>query len=103
MMISIKKYLFLFAVTFMASNSAVVCADVSEETTGSAHKRKCNQQTVNNESISSKSCSQKVSTDVSWSAWLTGDSRSNQFHYLDLLELLFRDDQNTPSPPNVYE
>ena len=28
----------------------------------------------------------------SWFAWLTGDSRSAQFHYLDLLELLSRDD-----------
>ncbi|MBB1269390.1 hypothetical protein [Shewanella sp. SR44-3] len=28
------------------------------------------------------------STDVSWKNWLTGKSRSNQFHFLDLLELL---------------
>lgn len=28
----------------------------------------------------------------SWLAWFTGDSRSAQFHYLDLLELLSRDD-----------
>jgi hypothetical protein len=27
-------------------------------------------------------------TDVSWKNWLTGKSRSNQFHFLDLLELL---------------
>lgn len=27
----------------------------------------------------------------SWMAWLTGNSRSSQFHYLDLLELLSRD------------
>lgn len=25
----------------------------------------------------------------SWSSWLTGQSRSTQFHYLDLVELLF--------------
>jgi hypothetical protein len=27
----------------------------------------------------------------SWMSWLTGNSRSSQFHYLDLLELLSRD------------
>tara|TARA_B100000700_G_scaffold161964_1_gene179324 strand:+ start:8158 stop:8469 length:312 start_codon:yes stop_codon:yes gene_type:complete len=31
----------------------------------------------------------------SWFAWLTGDSRSAQFHYLDLLELLTRDDNKS--------
>ncbi|WP_105258137.1 hypothetical protein [Pseudoalteromonas sp. T1lg88] len=28
----------------------------------------------------------------SWFAWFAGDSRSAQFHYLDLLELLSRND-----------
>ncbi len=28
----------------------------------------------------------------SWWAWLLGDSKSAQFHYLDLLELLFTDE-----------
>ncbi len=31
-----------------------------------------------------------VNQDVSWFAWLSGKARSNQFHYLDLLELLSR-------------
>lgn len=29
-----------------------------------------------------------LDTDVSWKNWLTGNSRSSQFHFLDLLELL---------------
>ncbi|KTF14093.1 hypothetical protein [Pseudoalteromonas sp. H105] len=29
----------------------------------------------------------------SWMSWITGDSRSAQFHYLDLLELLTRSDE----------
>lgn len=29
----------------------------------------------------------------SWASWITGDSRSAQFHYLDLLELLTRSDE----------
>ena len=30
----------------------------------------------------------KIADESSWSSWITGDSRSAQFHYLDLLELL---------------
>lgn len=42
-----------------------------------------------------------IAADVSWLAWLSGDSRSKQFHYLDLLELLLRegDDFSGNSPP----
>lgn len=45
-----------------------------------------------------------VSNDVSWRSWFSGDSRSKQFHYLDLLELLLRDgdDSDDGSPPS-YE
>lgn len=39
-----------------------------------------------------------IEDDSSWFSWLTGDSRSAQFHYLDLLELLTRsDDTKKPS------
>ncbi|MCL1143550.1 hypothetical protein [Shewanella gaetbuli] len=27
--------------------------------------------------------------DVSWKNWITGNSRSNQFHFIDLIELLY--------------
>ncbi len=41
-------------------------------------------------------CAVQQHSDVSWSAWLSGRSKSYQFHYLDLLELLSRssDDAN---------
>ncbi|TDF36649.1 hypothetical protein EYS14_18205 [Alteromonadaceae bacterium M269] len=36
-------------------------------------------------------CAENNATnDVSWFAWLSGKTKSNQFHYLDLLELLSR-------------
>lgn len=45
-------------------------------------------------------CAKEQSNNVSWSSWFTGDSRSRQFHYLDLLELLSRssDDGNQQKP-----
>lgn len=30
------------------------------------------------------------STQVNWTSWITGQSLSSEFHYLDLVELLFR-------------
>lgn len=40
----------------------------------------------------------QIEEDSSWASWLTGDSRSAQFHYLDFLELLTgTDDKHKPS------
>lgn len=36
-------------------------------------------------------------TQQTWSAWLTGKSRSAQFHYLDFLELLIGQSNNNKS------
>lgn len=38
-------------------------------------------------------CRLNTDSNKSWFAWLKGDSRSAQFHYLDLLELLSDSDQ----------
>ncbi len=32
-----------------------------------------------------------IDTPVTWRAWLQGNSRSTQFHFLDLVELMFGD------------
>ncbi|WP_213609214.1 hypothetical protein [Pseudoalteromonas sp.] len=51
--------------------------------------------TIDNNSVNR--CIQ-IEEDSSWGSWLTGDSRSAQFHYLDLLELLTgTDDKHKPS------
>lgn len=42
----------------------------------------------------------KVEEDSSWFSWLTGDSRSAQFHYLDLLELLTSSEESK-NPPSL--
>lgn len=35
-------------------------------------------------------CAAEQTSVISWSSWFAGNSRSSQFHYLDLLELLSR-------------
>lgn len=49
----------------------------------------------------SNRCIDSPSTSVSWFAWLSGKSGSNQFHYLDLLELLTRSDSESESAPSA--
>jgi len=41
------------------------------------------------------SLSQCQASNKSWFSWLTGNSRSAQFHYLDLLELLSDSEKKT--------
>lgn len=47
----------------------------------------------------------KIEDDSSWFSWVTGDSRSAQFHYLDLLELLTsnEDSKNTSSLKPLFK
>ncbi|MFY8273701.1 hypothetical protein AAEU32_06210 [Pseudoalteromonas sp. SSDWG2] len=51
----------------------------------------CSYAKSNNSPEYAKKCATQQE-EQSWFAWFTGDSRSAQFHYLDLLELLSRDD-----------
>lgn len=51
----------------------------------------CDNTTDYNSSLPSSHPSNRCATqnkDVNWGNWLTGNSRSSQFHFLDLLELL---------------
>ena len=84
----------------LAFNPVTTLADVAEKRPSIKHC--CSSKTDNRPIKTHKAeCPKNPSTNVSWVAWLTGDSRSNQFHYLDLLELLFRDEQNSETPPTT--
>jgi hypothetical protein len=45
-------------------------------------------QTIDTTMVSPSQACLSVEKNSSWGAWLMGESRSAQFHYLDLLELL---------------
>lgn len=47
-------------------------------------------------------CAVQQSQGVSWSEWFTGRSSSYQFHFIDLLELLYRSgNSETKNPANA--
>ena len=60
----------------------------------------CQAQSI--EHFPSGNCQAKAANQ-SWFSWLTGKSRSSQFHYLDLLELLEsnRSDEETNYAANI--
>ena len=49
----------------------------------------CQHQASSKNASNTLTCA-KVEEDSSWFSWLTGDSRSAQFLYLDLLDLFFK-------------
>ena len=47
-------------------------------------------------------CAVQQSQGVSWTEWFTGRSSSYQFHFIDLLELLYRSgNSDTKNPANA--
>jgi hypothetical protein len=66
----------VYFTVFSVQSSADVCS-----------KSALTVQTDENDLPSSIQCTQK-GNEVSWLAWITNNSTSNQFHFLDLLELL---------------
>tara|TARA_R110002126_G_scaffold56536_5_gene150970 strand:- start:1002 stop:1379 length:378 start_codon:yes stop_codon:yes gene_type:complete len=83
----------IFAV-FATSASALLLSQVLMSTENNSANSKacvCNSGTNYNASLPSSHptnrCAEQ-SNDVSWGNWVTGNSRSSQFHFIDLLELI---------------
>lgn len=59
----------------------------------------CSDTTTYNSSLPSSHPNNRCATqsdNVSWGSWVTGNSRSSQFHFLDLLELLHGSEKSKP-------
>lgn len=106
-MLSIKKCTMLLVYTAaLLSTSSAAIAGATEHRRGAS----CCENALSERQVALKDehkgavCGDDVSKNVSWAAWLAGDSRSTQFHYLDLLELLFRNDEPAVAgEPSSYE
>lgn len=49
----------------------------------------CETMLQNSEHVDAKNICQAPEQNVTWGSWFSGKSRSTQFHFLDLFELLF--------------
>lgn len=84
----------LKAVMVLSTTVSVVVAGLifqSEAGDQSATACVCSPNTSYNNSLPASHPNNRCATqsqDLSWKSWLTGSSRTTQFHFLDLLELL---------------
>ncbi|QTH72896.1 hypothetical protein J5O05_11340 [Pseudoalteromonas xiamenensis] len=88
MMIRLKTRTLLVA-TFITASVGVVSFDGQDETLLADASCGCQQTSKMNQAV----CQKQVGSE--WINWLTGNSGSAQFHYLDLLELLLGGDKST--------
>ncbi|MEO2267867.1 hypothetical protein [Pseudoalteromonas pernae] len=90
MLLGMRKHMLLGSVTALALGFGAysIQGNSSANTTSSCE---CSVSNVSYQSEHNVQCGNQQAKQ-SWLAWFTGDSRSAQFHYLDLLELLSRDD-----------
>ena len=84
---------------------ALIAGAFSISVAGSVHQRDCRTAKPTIQQVTTPMEADKESAaDVSWFAWLSGDRRSKQFHYLDLLELLLREgDDFSANSPRTYD
>ena len=106
-MLSMKSSITMLscAVALMSTSSAVF-ADATEQRRDAdcCESTQVERQIIHKEKKLPTACSKDASKDVSWGSWLVGNSRSTQFHYLDLLELLFRNDEPAvAAEPSSYK
>ncbi|CAB0151744.1 hypothetical protein PSI9734_02112 [Pseudidiomarina piscicola] len=68
-------------------------------TTQAPSDTKCQQaSSLTDEAQLAQQCTLQTGTnELSWSSWFSGNSRSTQFHFMDLFELLFGDSNHSQS------
>jgi len=71
------------------------------QTTTANITQQCDKVLANVEAQNSRQICEAPAKEVSWHTWATGQSRSTQFHFLDLVELVFGDRmQNSANESN---
>ncbi|MBY6064381.1 hypothetical protein [Pseudidiomarina sediminum] len=89
----------VMAVVVLSSNNT---ADNSATQLTAMSQAHCQQLLNNSEDASTaQQCGQTTKTnELTWGTWLTGNSRSTQFHFMDLFELLFGSSERSGSDYN---
>ena len=88
-----------FGIAAIVSLGVLVNTSAMESTFGSDCECLANSTTISHTGVfNSKEhahCVSNVQGTISWFDWIGGNSPSYQFHFLDLLELLHGDDENS--------
>lgn len=82
--LSLMLVLIATGFVLISATSAYAWQDDSAKTVG-----ECEAIMQNSELVDAKNICQAPEQNVTWGSWFSGKSRSTQFHFLDLFELLF--------------
>lgn len=82
----------LVNISAMESNFGSDCECLAASTTNISHS-------ITHDPISHSNCIAQTQDTISWFDWIGGKSPSYQFHFLDLLELLYGDDASNDQMP----
>lgn len=87
----------LFAVYCVWSPANTPVSSISNST------QRCEALLASTESIELKDTCHPNTTQVTWGHWVKGESRSAQFHFFDLLELLFSSSDSQTSSSSKFK
>lgn len=90
----IKQMSLAVAITLCSASSLPLLSEQVHSISACNCSSQADQQ--NTQQLPQGACESKAANQ-SWLAWLTGNSRSSQFHFLDLLELLESGSSKTKS------
>ncbi|GIU49290.1 hypothetical protein [Shewanella sp. KT0246] len=95
--VTLKPILSIFSASTLMFVAYFAASDNREQLF--AENCACSDSATYNSSLPSSHPNNRCATqsdDVSWGSWVTGNSRSSQFHFLDLLELLHGSEKSKP-------
>lgn len=99
---TIKLSLYSLAVAAIGFAAYFVASPASPLTSVSNSTQQCEQLLASAEHQQAVNQCQAQSKKVTWSHWAQGESRSAQFHFIDLFELLFSSDESQHQATDNY-
>lgn len=94
---TLKSVTIATTVTSLVVTSYLLWAPASPVTSVSNSTQQCEQLLANAESGNIAKQCEAPANSVTWENWVKGESRSAQFHFIDLFELLFSSSDSKPS------
>lgn len=95
MSVTFKSLTIATSIISLAAASYLVATPASPTTSVSNSIQQCEQLLTNAETGDIRKQCAAAANEVTWSNWVKGESRSAQFHFIDLFELLFSSKDST--------
>ncbi|MGM0480340.1 MAG: hypothetical protein ACQEQZ_00210 [Pseudomonadota bacterium] len=91
------------AVLSLALMAYLSWSSASPSTTVSNSSQQCQQLLSSSENVQTRAQCQTASGQLTWERWFKGKSRSAQFHFIDLFELLFSSNDKSRNSSDHFQ